>query len=254
MATRQTKARKPPVNAGFAVTDILTWLEEHGSAENRAGMARFAISTQKAFGVGNTMLRPFARTLGRNHVRAQELWQTGWREAQLLALFTEEPMRVSPSQAWQMVEEFNSWEIVDHAADLFVDAGHLETLVPEFAADEREFIRRTAFAMIAWGAVHLKKRDDADFIALLPLIEAHATDPRNFVKKAVNWALRQIGKRSLPCHGPALALAEKLANSDDKTARWIGKNAFKELSDPKRIAMIGQKKTAANRQRILGES
>jgi 3-methyladenine DNA glycosylase AlkD len=88
-----------------------------------------------------------------------------------LALFTEEPTRVSPSQAWQMAGDFDSWEIVDHAADLFVDAGHLDSLVPEFAADEREFIRRTAFAMIAWGAVHLKKRDDADFIALLPLIE-----------------------------------------------------------------------------------
>lgn len=248
MAPRQPKARKSSANAGFAVPDILAWLEEHGSAENRAGMARFAIKTDKAFGVGNSMLRPFARTLGRDHARAQELWQTGWREARILALFTEEPMRISPPQAWQMAEDFNSWEIVDHAADLFVDAGHFERLVPDFAADEREFVRRTAFAMIAWATVHLKKRDDADFIALLPLIKAHATDPRNFVKKAVNWALRQIGKRSLTCHGPALALAEKLATSDDKTARWIGKNALKELSDPKRIAMIGEKKTAASRE------
>ncbi len=247
MTPRQTKARKSPPNAEFAAADILAWLEEHGSAENLAGMARFGIETQKAFGVGNTMLRPFARSLGRDHVRAQDLWQTGWREARLLALFTEEPARVSPSQAWQMAEEFNSWEVVDHAADLFVDAGHLDELVTELAADDREFVRRTAFAMIAWGAVHLKKRDDADFTGLLPLIEAHATDPRNFVKKAVNWALRQIGKRSLTCHGPALALADKLASSDDKTARWIGKNALKELSDPKRIAMIGKKKTAANR-------
>lgn len=243
----------PTKNTDYTVPDILAWLEKHGSAENRAGMAHFGIDTDKAFGVGNTLLRPFARTLGRDHVRAEDLWQTGWREARLLALFTEEPTRVSPSQAWRMAEDFNSWEIVDHAADLFVEAGHLETLVPEFAADEREFVRRTAFAMIAWAAVHLKKRDDADFIALLPLIEAHATDPRNFVKKAVNWALRQIGKRSLTCHGPALALAEKLATSDDKTARWIGRNALKELSDPKRIAMIGQKKTAANRQQILGK-
>jgi 3-methyladenine DNA glycosylase AlkD len=183
-------------------------------------MGRFGINTQKAFGVGNTTLRPFARTLGRNHERALELWRTGIREARLLALFTEEPARVSPDQARAMSNDFNSWEIVDHASDLFVDAGHLDELVPEFAADDREFVRRTAFAMIAWAAVHLKKRDDADFIGLLPLIERRATDPRNFVRKAVNWALRQIGKRSLACHAPALALAE---NSPPlKTRRHAG--------------------------------
>jgi 3-methyladenine DNA glycosylase AlkD len=245
--------RRPPENADYSLPDILAWLEAHGSAHNIAGMARFGINTEKAYGVGNTALRPFGKTLGRNHERALDLWRNGIREARLLALFTEEPARVSPDQAREMTGDFNSWEIVDHASDLFVAAGHLDELVPEFAADDREFVRRTAFAMIAWAAVHLKKRDDEDFIALLPMIEIHATDPRNFVKKAVNWALRQIGKRSMDCHGPALALAEKLASSQDKTARWIGKDAVRELSDPKRIAMIGQKKTAANRQRILGK-
>ncbi|MEQ8589655.1 MAG: DNA alkylation repair protein [Roseitalea porphyridii] len=203
-------------------------------------MARFGINTAKAFGVGNTALRPFARRLGRNHERARELWRTGWREARLLALFTDEPRLLGLDQARAMVEDFDSWEIVDHAADLFVDAGHLDELVPELAADEREFARRTAFAMIAWGAVHLKTRDDADFLRCLPLIEAHSGDPRNFVRKAVNWALRQIGKRSMQLHGPALELSEKLAASEDKTARWIGRDAYRELSDPERIARIGR--------------
>jgi 3-methyladenine DNA glycosylase AlkD len=225
------------------VADILAWLEENGSAENRAGMARFGINTSKAFGVGNTALRPFARSLGRNHDRARKLWQTGWREARLLALFTDEPRLLGLDQTRAMVEVFDSWEIVDHAADLFVDAGHLDELVPELAADEREFARRTAFAMIAWGAVHLKTRDDTDFLRFLPLIEAHAIDPRNFVRKAVNWALRQIGKRSMQLHGPALELAEKLAASEDKTARWIGRDACRELSDPERIAKIGRKRS-----------
>ncbi|MEM5472399.1 DNA alkylation repair protein [Hoeflea sp. AS60] len=225
--------RRPPENSDYTVPDILAWLEANGSATNLAGMSRFGINTEKAFGVGNTALRPFARTLGRDHERALNLWQTGFREARLLALFTEEPGRVSPTRARAMADDFNSWEIVDHASDLFVDAGHLDELVPEFAADEREFVRRTAFAMIAWGAVHLKQRDDNDFIALLPLIEQQATDPRNFVKKAVNWALRQIGKRTIACHGPALELAQKLAASDDKTARWIGKDAVRELTDDK---------------------
>lgn len=233
--------RRPPENADYAVPDILAWLEAHGSADNIAGMARFGIHTGNAYGVGNTALRPFSRTLGRNHERALDLWQTGNREARILALFTDEPARVSPTQAHTMAGAFNSWEIVDHAADLFVDAGHLDDLVPEFANDEREFVRRTAFAMLAWAAVHLKKRDDADFIAFLPLIEQHTTDPRNFVKKAVNWALRQIGKRNLTCHAPALALAEKLAASDNKTARWIGKDAVRELTDDKILKRLASK-------------
>lgn len=233
--------RRPPENADYTVPDILAWLEASGSADNIAGMSRFGINTEKAFGVGNTALRPFGKTLGRNHERALELWQTGIREARLLALFTDEPDQVSPARALEMADDFNSWEIVDHAADLFVDAGHLDGLVPVFAADEREFVRRTAFAMIAWGSVHLKNRDDADFLSFLPLIKCHATDPRNFVRKAVNWALRQIGKRNLTCHGPALALAENLAALDNKTARWIGKDAVRELTDEKTRQRLASK-------------
>lgn len=210
-------------------------------------MARFGITTDKAFGVGNAELRPFARTLGRNHDRALALWQTGFREACLLALFTAEPDRVGAAQARAMATEFNSWEIVDTAADLFTEAGLLDELAPEFAADDREFVRRTAFAMIAWGAVHLKKRDDADFLNWLPLIETHARDPRNFVRKAVNWALRQIGKRSMGLHGPALALAEKLAASQDKAARWVGKGAVKELTDPETLDRISRKAMRSRR-------
>lgn len=243
--------RPAPANAHYLVSDILAWLEDNGSAENRAGMARFGITTAKAFGVGNAALRPFARTLGRNHERAVMLWDTGWREARLLALFTDEPGKLSPERARAMAADFDSWEIVDHAADLFVDAGHLDELVPMFAADSREFVRRTAFAMLAWGAVHLKQRDDAEFLRFLPLIEAHSSDPRNFVRKAVNWALRQIGKRCRALHGPALELARNLEASPDKTARWIGRDAARELGDPKRIAMIGKKKTPANKTKVL---
>ncbi|MDP2122389.1 MAG: DNA alkylation repair protein [Hoeflea sp.] len=243
--------RRPPENAAYAVPDILAWLEAHGSADNIAGMARFGIGTERALGVGNAALRPFARTLGHDHERALALWRTGIREARLLALFTDEPGRVSPAEARDMAKDFDSWEIVDAAADLFVEAG-LDGLIEFFATDEREYVRRTAFAMIAAASVHRKTDPDATLLAYLPLIEAHATDPRNFVRKAVNWALRNIGKRSLALHGPALALAQKLAGSDDKTARWIGRDAVRELADPDRIAMIGQKKTPAKRQRFLG--
>jgi len=111
-------------------------------------------------------------------------------------------------------------------------------LIARFAADDREFVRRTAFAMIAGAAVHCKSEPDGTFIAFLPLIDAYAGDDRNFVKKAVNWALRNIGMRNRACYQPALALAEKLAESDDRTRRWVGHDAVKYLSDPKRLARL----------------
>lgn len=225
----------------WTAEQAIAHLRSLASAYNVEGMGRFGIETSSALGVSNAVLRPLARKLKRNHQRARDLWASGIREARLLALFSEEPKKVSAEQARAMAPEFNSWEIVDHAADLFCDAGLVDELIPEFAADERQFVRRTAFAMMAWGAVHLKKRPDADVIAWLPLIEDHATDNRNFVKKAVNWALRQIGKRSMDCHAPALELAEKLAASDDKTARWIGRDAVKELTAEKTLARLASK-------------
>lgn len=133
---------------------------------------------------------------------------------------------------------FDSWDIVDGVSDLFADTDCWRQLIAEFAEDEREFVRRTAFAMMCWATVHRKKEPDATFADYLPLIERHSTDSRNFVRKAVNWALRTIGKRSIVLHGQALALAEKLAASPDKTARWIGKDAVRELTADKTIARI----------------
>ena len=221
---------------------IVAHLETLSSETNRAGMARFGIVTDRAFGVSNAVLRPLAKSLGKDQQRARALWETGIREARLLAVFTADPKALTLAEARRMAEDFNSWEIVDHAADLFVAAGFIDDLVPELAADDREFVRRTAFAMIAWGAVHLKNRPDAELLAFLPLIEAHAGDGRNFVKKAVNWALRQIGKRSPACHGPALALAHKLSESGNKAARWTGRSAVRELDSTATRARVAKKK------------
>jgi 3-methyladenine DNA glycosylase AlkD len=238
----------------MTLDEIFNWLEDNASNENRAGMARFGIDTSKAFGVSNAILRPLSKTLGKDHERARHLWESGWREARLLAIFTDEPRKVTAAQAWKMANDFNSWEIVDHAAALFVEANLTEELIPYLALDEREFVRRTAFAMIASAAVHQKRRSDADFLDYLPLIEQFSNDPRNFVKKAVNWALRQIGKRSLLLHATALELASKLMISNVKSAQWIGKDAVRELTDAKTLAMIGQKKSPTNRKAILGKS
>ncbi|MBL0374860.1 DNA alkylation repair protein [Rhizobium sp. KVB221] len=216
--------------------DIIAYLRTLGGEKSIEGMSRHGINTEAALGISNAALRPLARQIKRDHARAALLWASGIREARLLATFTDEPKKVTAGQARQWANDFNSWEIVDHAADLFGDAGLQTELTEEFAEDDREFVRRAAFAMVAWSAVHMKKAPDADLLAWLPLIERHASDPRNFVKKAVNWALRQIGKRNAACHAPALALAEKLVASADRTERWIGKDAARELTS-ERIAM-----------------
>ncbi len=223
------------------VAGIVAHLEGLRSEPNIAGMARYGIRTDAALGISNPDMQKIARQVGRDHARAMELWRTGIREARMLALYTAEPARLTADEARRWAADFASWEIVDAAADLFVEARLEAVLVPEFAEDEREFVRRAAFAMIAGAAVHLKREPDAILLAWLPLIERHAGDGRNFVKKAVNWALRNIGKRSLACHAPALALARKLAASDDRTARWVGKDAVRELEAEKTLARLMKK-------------
>ena len=232
----------PLPDPGWSADDIVAHLRAIGTQTNLAGMARFGINTATALGIGNSDLRPLARKLKKNHERSLLLWDSGIREARLVAAFTGEPRKVDIDQCRRWAADFDSWEIVDTVADLFAETPFWRDLIDEFAEDEREFVRRTAFAMLAWSAVHLKKEPDATFLAYLPLIEKHARDPRNFVRKAVNWALRQIGKRSVSLHAPALALAEKLAASSDRTARWIGRDAVKELMDAKQLARLAAAK------------
>ncbi|WP_065373504.1 DNA alkylation repair protein [Ensifer adhaerens] len=219
--------------------EIIAHLRSLRSEDNLAGMARFGIVTEAALGLSNVELHRVARLAKVDHRRALELWQSGIREARILAAFTADPKVLTLEEARRWAEDCNSWEVVDTVADLFIAARFERELIPEFAADEREFVRRIAFAMIATAAVHLKKEPDATLLTWLPLIEKHATDERNFVKKAVNWALRQIGKRDAACHGPALALAEHLAASTNRAARWTGKDAVRELSSDKVRAKLG---------------
>ncbi|TPM41979.1 DNA alkylation repair protein [Mesorhizobium sp. B2-3-4] len=225
----------------WTAQEIVAHLRSIGTEENRAGMARFGIKTATALGVGNADLRPLARKVKRDQERAQALWDSGIREARLMAAFTGEPKKITIATCRRWADDFDSWEVVDTVSDMFVDTPFWRELIDEFASDEREFVRRTAFAMLAWAAVHLKKEPDATFQAYLFLIETHACDERNFVRKAVNWALRQIGKRSAELHASALALAQELAASPDKTSRWIGKDAVRELSDARTLQRIAAK-------------
>lgn len=221
--------------------EIMAHLRAIGSDANRQGMLRYGIKIERALGISHGVQRDIARKIKRNHARAFELWETGIMEAQFIASVTADPTLMTLDDARRWASVFDSWDIVDGVSDLFVDMEGWRQLIDEFAADEREFVRRTAFAMICWASVHRKKEPDATFAAYLPLIDRHAEDPRNFVRKAVNWALRTIGKRSLALHAPALKLAEKLAASEDKTARWIGKDAVRELTDPKQLERLAKK-------------
>ncbi|GEO83095.1 MULTISPECIES: DNA alkylation repair protein [Alphaproteobacteria] len=214
---------------GASVEEILVHLRALGNEANIAGMARYGIETATALGITTPQMRAVVKQVKRDHARALALWRTGLRDARMLAILTAEPKRLKVEEARTWAGDFNSWEVVDTAADLFTETPFWRALVEEFAADPREYVRRTGFAMIAGASVHRKTEPDETLLAYLPLIEKHATDPRNFVKKAVNWALRNIGKRNRACYGPTLALAERLAASTDKTARWIGRDAVREL-------------------------
>ncbi|QDY99755.1 DNA alkylation repair protein [Nitratireductor mangrovi] len=230
-----------------SASEVIAHLKTLASADNREGMKRYGIKTDRALGISHGVQRDIAKKIKRNHVRAFELWASGITEAQFIAARSADPKLFTAADARRWASEFDSWDIVDGVADLFVDTEPWRELIAEFAEDEREFVRRTAFAMMAWAVVHRKKEPEETFLGFLPLIEKHATDPRNFVKKGVSWALRSIGKRSPALNEAALALAQRLADRDDRTARWIGKDAVKELTVEKTLARFERKKAAGAR-------
>jgi 3-methyladenine DNA glycosylase AlkD len=226
------------------VDAILAELRSLGSEANRAGMAHFGIKTDRAFGISMAVLKPLARRLKRNHRLAADLWQSGYHEARLLAVLVEEPDKVTVAQMDRWARTLDSWDICDQAcARLFVRTPFVEDAIRRWTKDEREFVRRAGFALIAAYTVHGKSVPDERFVPFLDLIEEHATDDRNFVRKAVNWALRQIGKRSMALQGPALSLARRLAASTNPTARWIGKDAIRELQLDTQLERPAQRST-----------
>jgi 3-methyladenine DNA glycosylase AlkD len=186
--------------------EIVAHLRSIGSEENRRGMLRYGIKIERALGIPHGVQRQIAKKIKRNHERAFELWQSGIMEAQFIASVTADPKRFSVADARQWAATFDSWDIVDGVSDLFVDTDSWRELIDEFAADEREFVRRTAFAMMAWSVVHREKEPAATFLDFLPIIEARATDSRNFVRKAVNWALRSIASDRWICTALPLLL------------------------------------------------
>lgn len=214
------------------VAEVVASLRKASSKKVKDGMARYAIPSDKAFGVSVGDLKKMAKSLGRNHALAEGLWKTGHYEARMLACFVDDPAEVTIEQMDRWAKDFDTWAICDTATfALFDRTPHAWKKVKQWAAKKDEFIRRAAFAMMASLTVHDKKSGDEPFVEGLKLIEKNAGDERHWVKLAVNWALRSVGKRSNALHSAAVALAQKLAASDVTSTRWIGKDALRELNN-----------------------
>jgi 3-methyladenine DNA glycosylase AlkD len=199
-------------------------------------MARYGIATQRALGVSIPELRTLARSIGQHHELAGALWETEIHEARILASMIDDPSQVTEVQMEAWAGAFDSWDLCDQVCgNLFDRTRYAFDKATEWTGREEEFVKRAGFATVAWATVHRKETDDDRFRAFLPIIRRECTDDRNFVKKAVNWALRQIGKRSPELNAEAIATAEQIRKLDSRAARWIGDHALRELtSEPVR--------------------
>ncbi|MFH1199825.1 MAG: DNA alkylation repair protein [Candidatus Micrarchaeota archaeon] len=223
---------------------IVRSLKSRRNAANIAGMARFGISTKNTLGVSVPVLRSMAMEIGKDHELALQLWKTGIHEARLLAGFIDDPAKVTEAQMESWAADFDSWDTTDQVCgNLFDRTPFAYNKAVEWSAREEEFVKRAGFALMAALAVHDKKAGDGKFLKFLPIIAREATDERNFVRKAVNWALRQIGKsRNRRLHAAAIASAKEIARTDSKAAKWIAADALRELAGPavqKRLARDG---------------
>ncbi|HWC96369.1 MAG TPA: DNA alkylation repair protein [Candidatus Sulfopaludibacter sp.] len=210
--------------------EALERLRAHANPVNVAGMARYGISSKGTLGVPVPVIRGLARESGKSHELALELWASGVHEARILATIVDEPARVTAVQMNRWVRDFDSWDVCDQACqNLFRYTPRAFQKAAEWSRARPEFVRRAGFSLMAGLAVKAKTAPDAAFEAFLPLISAAASDDRNMVKTAVNWALRQIGKRNPRLRQQAIATAEEIRAQGSRSARWIAADALREL-------------------------
>ena len=212
--------------------EVLRDLESRGSAANVAGMARYGIQAVRALGVCAPVLRATAKALGRDHALAEALWQTGVHEARAVACLVDDPVRVTRRQMERWARDFDSWAVCDAACSILFDKTPFAVMkAMEWSGCREEYVKRAGFVLMAALAVHDKQAPDALFLGFLPVIEREATDGRNFVRKAVNWALRQIGKRNPVLSQAAVATARVILLIDSPAARWVANDALRELEN-----------------------
>ena len=210
---------------------ILAQLRRFARPDQLSGMARFGMNPERRLGISIPPLRRIARTTGKDHRLALDLWKSGIAEARIVASLVDDPAKVTGAQMDRWVRDFNSWDVCDQVCgNLFDKTPHAWTKAKAWARREEEFVKRAGFALMAYLAWHDKDAPDAAFLRFLPSIRRGATDERNLVKKAVSWALRNIGKRNLRLRAPALREARALRTGDSKAARWVGADVVRDLS------------------------
>jgi 3-methyladenine DNA glycosylase AlkD len=228
----------------FSMTtdQVLADLTALGSPDFKAGLSRFGINSGTALGIKLPVLRDYARSHRKNHQLALDLWETKVHEARLMAVFIADPKQVREALLEKWVKDFNSWDICDQACGgLFVKTPFAWDKARQWAGREPEFEKRAGYTLMAYLAVHDKKAADEQFLSFFPIIQTGSEDDRNFVKKAVNWAVRQIGKRNLVLHQAVMALAREIQGQGNKSARWIAADAIRELQSQQVLERLQQK-------------
>ncbi len=211
--------------------EILGKLRSLSDPKAVKGMARFGINSKNTYGVSIPRVRTIAKETGRNHLLAQELWSSGIHEAKILASMIDDPRMVIEEQMEEWVVGFDSWDVCDQCCgNLFDKTEFAPRKAVEWSGRDEEFVKRAGFVLMAELAVHDKIRHDRDFLKFLSIIEKHPEDNRNFVKKAVNWALRQIGKRNLLLNREAIRVSRRIQQRDSRAAKWIASDALRELT------------------------
>ena len=213
-----------------SVEEVLEKLKNKARPDQLEGMARYGMAIERRLGVSVPDMRNLAKEIGKNHKLALGLWKTGIAEARIVATMIGDPQTLTEEQMEDWVKDINSWDICDQVCmNLFEKTPLVWKKTLDWSEREEEFVKRTAFSLIACLAWHDKETEDEKFIKLLPVIKRGATDERNYVKKAVNWALRNIGKRNPNLNKAALKAAKEIQRIDSKTARWNASNAIREL-------------------------
>ena len=211
--------------------EVLKLLKSKARPDQLDGMARYGIVGEKRLGVSIPDLRKLAKKIGKDHNLAIRLWKTGIQDARILAAMIDVPEEVTAKQMEDWVKDFDSWDVCDQVCmNLFEKVPFVLTKIHQWSGRDEAFVKRTAFSLIACLAWHDKKADDDFFLRLLPIIKKAATDERNYVKKAVNWALRNIGKRNPNLNKIAIQTAEEIQQMDSRAARWIASGALRELN------------------------
>lgn len=215
----------------MSYNQVISRLRSKADPKNVEGMKRFGIDTKNTLGISVVVLRKMAKDIGRDHEIAGRLWSSGIHEARILAPMIEETEKVTEKQMDRWVKDFDSWDICDQCCgNLFDKTPYAYEKAVLWSRDRHEYVRRAGYAMMAALSVHDKSAKDSKFVEFLPIIKGGATDERNFVRKAVNWALRQIGKRNKRLNKLAIEAAKKIKTIDSRSARWIANDALRELT------------------------